>query len=382
MIRRGAETIHVNNFTRYSTSGDRSPGVRQRYSRRHAASRAQAPEQFQLHSASTRDFRRPSTCAVPSGRKPVPRAALPGISCLWNRYGLCFRLLRIERVSYYPELGQESEAPALPSEPHPTHLPGVPCSRVRHHFVFGRLGTKDPGYFSQLKPLQIIKCLATLQIPGRFPAFLDLPVPGVLNGSFWTIPLEFMCYLVVPIAGMSRLLTVRWLWPCLLAILLAVPEATVTAMVQPLFSPGFRNLVPGFFLFLPAFLAGICFYHYQDRIRFTKPALVLASLSCLLCLGSLPAARIGLPLAGGYLLFAFAFANIPALHRVDQRVDLSYEIYLYHWPCQLLILANARWMSPWLLFLASLGCAVLLARLSWHLIEQPALRLKPRRAKA
>lgn len=256
--------------------------------------------------------------------------------------------------------------------------PGFLAAAFVTIIVFGRLGANDASYFSQLHPLQIAKCVATLQIPGSLPAFQGSHDPGVLNRSLWTIPLEFLCYLMVPVAGMARLLSKRWLWPCLLVISLAVPEAALSRVVQAGISPSFRILVPGFLMLLPAFLAGMCFYLYQDRIRFTRFGVALALLVCLLSLRSAPAARIGLPLAGGYLLLGLAFADIPALRTVGQRVDLSYGIYLYHWPCQLLILSQVRWISPWLLFPISLSCAALLASCSWHLVERPALSIKQR----
>lgn len=259
--------------------------------------------------------------------------------------------------------------------------PGFLVAACATIFLFGRLGTSDPTYFAQLRPLQLIKCLVTLQIPGRLPAYQDLAVPGVLNGAFWTIPVEFLCYLAVPILGWFRVPTRRWLWPCLLVTLLVVPEPFLSRLIQPAIIPSLRELAPDFIKLLPPFLVGMCFYLYQPRIRFTRTGIILAALCFLLCLGCQPTAQIGLPLAGGYLLFALAFANVPALRSIGQRVDLSYGIYLYHWPCQLLLLNTVRGMSPWLLFPVSLASAAGLAWVSWQLVEQPALRLKPRPAR-
>lgn len=245
-------------------------------------------------------------------------------------------------------------------------------------FIFGRLGANDPDYFRHLQPLQIVKCLVTLQIPGGLPAYQELPMAGVLNGAFWTIPLEFLCYLCVPVLGCLRPPLQRWVWPGLLMTLLGVPEAAITRVIQPWILPTFRDMAPNFITLLPSFVAGMCFYLYRDGLRFTRWGIGAAAGCVLLCQGSMATARIGLPLAGGYLLFALAFAHRPALRAVGQRVDLSYGIYLYHWPCQLLILSLARWMSPWVLFPVSLAGAAGLAWVSWTLVEQPALRLKSR----
>jgi peptidoglycan/LPS O-acetylase OafA/YrhL len=59
--------------------------------------------------------------------------------------------------------------------------------------------------------------------------------------------------------------------------------------------------------------------------------------------------------------------------------DLSYGIYIYGWPVEQGVIwlfgGRAAW---WQVFLVALPTTSALAFLSWHLVERPMLRLKPR----
>jgi hypothetical protein len=73
--------------------------------------------------------------------------------------------------------------------------------------------------------------------------------------------------------------------------------------------------------------------------------------------------------------------HAPAIFRDIKGLDYSYGIYIYAWPVQQWVIQmtlphGASLLSA--LLLSLLGTTAL-AGLSWHLIERPALRLKPRR---
>jgi len=84
------------------------------------------------------------------------------------------------------------------------------------------------------------------------------------------------------------------------------------------------------------------------------------------------------PLAGAYLAIWFARRYDPWLDYSRYCGDLSYGLYIYGWPAEELVM----WLSGgravwWQVFLIALPAAAALAFLSWHLVERPALRLKP-----
>jgi peptidoglycan/LPS O-acetylase OafA/YrhL len=77
-----------------------------------------------------------------------------------------------------------------------------------------------------------------------------------------------------------------------------------------------------------------------------------------------------------FVVLAFGLAQHPWLSRWHER-DYSYGIYIYAFPVQ------QTWVSFWpqMPLLAYLLCTfatvLVLAALSWHFVEKPALKLKP-----
>jgi peptidoglycan/LPS O-acetylase OafA/YrhL len=59
------------------------------------------------------------------------------------------------------------------------------------------------------------------------------------------------------------------------------------------------------------------------------------------------------------------------------RADLSYGVYIYHWPLQQILMLTALAAAPTAVFVpVSIALAVLPAAASWYLVERPALRHK------
>jgi len=77
-----------------------------------------------------------------------------------------------------------------------------------------------------------------------------------------------------------------------------------------------------------------------------------------------------------------SLAKLPGASRVRRYGDFSYGVYIYAFPVQQLVvwrfgaqLSNAANLA------LVLGTTIVLSAASWHWIEKPALKLKPRRAR-
>jgi peptidoglycan/LPS O-acetylase OafA/YrhL len=81
----------------------------------------------------------------------------------------------------------------------------------------------------------------------------------------------------------------------------------------------------------------------------------------------------GILLVAGTLALAVGSVRLPVAGHL-QRHDYSYGIYIYHWPVLLMLRTAFAPLGHWRLLALGLLVTGVLAVLSWHLVEAPALR--------
>ena len=224
--------------------------------------------------------------------------------------------------------------------------------------------------FSPLQYVLHTLHLTMYPVPNVFP---HNPLPGILNGSLWTIPYEFLCYLGVAALGSVGWLNRRGLMVTLVALVLFLHLATEVFHYLP--KPSLLARALGnplvWSILLPFFLAGMLaqLYHLQTRLHTRYAALAL-----LLFVGSwiIPHGRVfSLPILGTYLLLWLAY--LPALNRLHlgRSGDFSYGTYLYAYPIQQLLIQSFPGIkSPVMLFLIAGPLSVFAGFCSWHLVEK------------
>ena len=206
--------------------------------------------------------------------------------------------------------------------------------------------------------------------------------PVAINGSLWSIRYEFMCYLAVAVFGLLGILTRRSFMTLAFLACLSLYAGQIYYGLQ---MPGSRlswlYCFPGFWpRMMSAFLAGVLFYCYRDRIVLSWPLFTVAVVG-LLAVGVAAPASWALPLVepllGGYVLFFIAYLPMGRLQHVARHGDISYGLYLYAYPVQqLLIKAFQPRLNTLSLFLAATAVTTLFAAASWQFVEKPFLRLK------
>jgi peptidoglycan/LPS O-acetylase OafA/YrhL len=209
-------------------------------------------------------------------------------------------------------------------------------------------------------------------LPG---VFSDLPYSGVVNGSLWTLPAEFFCYLVVPVvclrlgrigaAGMTVFLAVSvWL-------------ASVPAEESAVFYGTRISDAAGMWAF---FAAGALLWIAQDAWgrRIFRTDLAVIALAIHLLTMALWAQWVHwmswatLP----YIVLTIGLASTSYLSGASRYGDFSYGIYLWSFPTQQLVVMALGVMSMWLNLLVVTAISLVLAFVSWHLVENPSLKLK------
>lgn len=189
--------------------------------------------------------------------------------------------------------------------------------------------------------------------------------PGVVNGALWTLFYEFTCYALVAALGVAGLLRrPRAVAALLTVVWLAQAASLLGSLDVPM--PLLRR-------FLLLFLLGSVGYLFRDRLPITRPGLLGALVAFLGAGFLMPDYRV----VGGPA-FAYLLLGVMVLPSVwEPRADLSYGIYIWHWPVETLLVLTgvaARGAVP--LVLGALALTVGAALASWTVVEEPALRLK------
>lgn len=200
-----------------------------------------------------------------------------------------------------------------------------------------------------------------------------------INGSLWTIPLEVKCYAVLALLGACGLLAKRWLLTTLVLVFIfsyAVLEARGEAIVDALNWRHEQRISLEFAMF---FLTGAMLQRYDisSNGRGRKWAWALCLLGAALAI-ELQRPMLALWLVVPAAALLFGTASTPYVRQTGRFGDFSYGLYLYAMPIQQTLIWLFRDKLPWsTVFAMALLLTLGMAALSWHLVEERALRHKP-----
>jgi len=228
------------------------------------------------------------------------------------------------------------------------------------------------GLLRSASPVGLFVSTLLLQEPRVPGAMATLPFRGSMDGSMWTVAVEFECYLALAFLGV-------------IGVLRRPPLVHIAAWTAVLFYGGVTVLGLGTpFARLAVFFAiGAWTYVYRDRVP--RRAWLAGSALALLVVSDFlpgPIYFLLLPFCWSYLVLWVASARAIRLPAWLARSDYSYGAYLYGWPVQQLVIRDLGVVSPPLLLAIALPVTLAAAAVSWHVVERPALALKRRRGGA
>ncbi len=210
----------------------------------------------------------------------------------------------------------------------------------------------------------------------------------VWNGSVWTLSFELMCYLMIAVLSLFRLLA----HPMAVAFLAGsvwIAEVAITSVPSwnHQFSPSNHWVIMKLMTFMTIFLVGSLFYLYRDRVPDSG---LLAAVCAMALLGglvlplgnSVPAFTLtSMDLTSIFIVYPLIWLGIHLpLKTIGRRNDYSYGVYIYAYPVQqmLVVWGVARW-GYWPYALLSVLAVAPFAIASWWVVEKHALRLKSMR---
>jgi peptidoglycan/LPS O-acetylase OafA/YrhL len=227
-----------------------------------------------------------------------------------------------------------------------------------------------PLFATSITPMSPFRIIAhNLLLQNVFPksdAFAANPYSNAINGSLWSIPFEFKCYLMVAALGLAGLATRGRLLIAVTGALMFLRFALDRARVVP--HVGFAGDLLLWAQILPSFLLGMVFYSYRDFLPRSRTSLAVVSLtavgSCWIGLGYVMVAP-----ALAYGVFYIAYSDRIRLRGAAQFGDFSYGTYLYAFVIQQMLEATVRLTLPEFIALST-ALSLLAGALSWHLVEK------------
>jgi peptidoglycan/LPS O-acetylase OafA/YrhL len=178
-----------------------------------------------------------------------------------------------------------------------------------------------------------------------------------VNGSLWTLPIEFRAYLLLGLLGAGALVR-RWA---------IFPIAACLCGYSVFAGLGSSGRL------MAMFAAGSSFYLLRNLVVLRADIAVGLLAIWVLAFSTTLSVAAGM-LALPYLMAMFAYRTPRSLRRLAARGDISYGVYIYAFPVQQSIVATLGTISPFFVTLIAIPIVGALALVSWRFIEQPFLR--------
>jgi peptidoglycan/LPS O-acetylase OafA/YrhL len=263
-------------------------------------------------------------------------------------------------------------------------LPALVVVAVTTALVIGAYASTEPlaDYYRHGWTWRYVLSNAAMVTVWSLPGvFSDLPLAGQVNSSLWTIPIEFGLYIIAPgIVLVHRRAPVSG----------AVSVLLVSAVVATLFS-GSEHLhslnIAGIDVGRGAALAPYFWLGALLRLSnlhlWSPSARRAAGIASASMFAVWAAAQSQVLLVPGMvsitvLVLLIGLSERLHSHTLERIGDLSYGTYLWAFPVQQLVMAEAGGGPMRNLTIAG-PVTLALAYGSWHLIERPTLRWKPKR---
>lgn len=204
--------------------------------------------------------------------------------------------------------------------------------------------------------------------PGLPGVFVNNPYPVFVNGSLWTLFYEVLCYLIIGVTGLlckSRRSFIAFI--VLYAVIYVIGRGPVESDLR----------LNKFVLLSFPFVFGMVAYRARDFIPLCGVGVAALAALCL-AFAQVDVFREVFLLAISYCALYLGLARIPGMAWYNRLGDYSYGVYIYAFPMQQMTAYMVPGCSPLTMMGISVIPTLILAMVSWHWIEKPALAFKAR----
>lgn len=230
----------------------------------------------------------------------------------------------------------------------------------------------SPDWF--LQPLKVLTFVDT-----------DMAMPGIFStnheqlgsGALWTLRYEVLAYIGTLLLFLIGALRHKWM---VLAQFILPSIAWILGKHYGVFEniPATFDSLARFGI---AYGLGATLYAYREEISFSPLLLPLFVGLCWLTHNHIELVEIFMNITLAWGVMILAYMKAPKLEWTQNLSDVSYGIYIYHWA----IMQSLIYFFPKLtvipLVIFGYAISLVLAHMSWRIIEKPALGMKNNFAK-
>jgi peptidoglycan/LPS O-acetylase OafA/YrhL len=230
--------------------------------------------------------------------------------------------------------------------------------------VFTNLGTG--AYFTNTETYKYLLNAVLIPIHDLPGVFTNNVYGQTVNGPLWTLPIEFLCYVLCFLLFRIRITDQKKMKYSILLFIPCYIAMSIFLVRIPVLKEALRPM--------GMFYVGMLCYVYRDKINMNPwVALGMAAVLCIsIPLGILEyTVLFALP----YVLAYLGFGVKKQKTFLDGKPDISYQLYLTAWPIQQIVCHFAGGsMNPWLNFVISLPFAVIAAIGIYTFVEKKIVR--------
>jgi len=249
-------------------------------------------------------------------------------------------------------------------------FPGLFVCSIIMVYVIGLIFTTASAYdylFStdQFKTIFLFTAFMGNTIP---TVFSDFTYKNAINGSLWTLPIEFLCYIIIGSA-----LSLLNSWKTIVCLLLAACIATATLGAKWVDFVVFSVPMSYLSLFGIAFCTGSLMSMTRKSWKNYRIPMVAISLLLIWLLRGRPEVQILGTASIAVITIIIGLSVRDKL--IHGRFDVSYGVYIYAFPIQQLVI-NCVTRDFWLGMFISALLTIVAGALSYKYVEKPFLNSK------